>query len=208
MKLPHKFKPANHTKYDGKVEPRQWLRVYSHSIELAGGDDDIKALFFPMTLEAMPLQWFDKLKPRSIRYWDDLQTTFYNNFTEIITHPMMITKLKGVRQRRGESLRDYNRRFGEFRAQVHDITDIEVIEAFAEGIFANWQFKDNYSENPRANDDFKRTVEKLISSEERTRHRFARDNPENRGRPDQRQLDKRPRQDNMVATTEKQEKKQ
>jgi hypothetical protein len=36
-------------------------------IELAGGGDDIKALFFPMVLEAMPLQWFDKLNPGSIR---------------------------------------------------------------------------------------------------------------------------------------------
>ena len=137
LKLPHKFKPANHSKYDGKVEPRQWLRVYSQSIELARGDDDIKALFFPMALEAMPLQWFDKLRPRSIRYWEDLQEAFCNNFAGIITHPMTVAELKGVRQRRGESLREYYRIFGEFRAQVHDITNREVIEAFAEGILAN-----------------------------------------------------------------------
>jgi hypothetical protein len=137
LKLPHKFKSANHSKYDGKVEPRQWLRVYSQSIELAGGDDDIKALFFPMALEAMPLQWFDKLRPRSIRYWEDLQEAFCNNFAGIITHPMTAAELKGVRQRRGESLREYYRRFEEFRAQVHDITDREVIEASAEGILAN-----------------------------------------------------------------------
>jgi hypothetical protein len=29
--------------------------IYSLSIELVGGDDDIKALFFPMALETMPL---------------------------------------------------------------------------------------------------------------------------------------------------------
>ncbi|XP_066361433.1 uncharacterized protein [Miscanthus floridulus] len=91
--------------------------------------------------------------------------------------------------------------FKEDRAQVHDITDKEVIEAFAEGISANWQYKDYFNENPRTNEDFKRVVEELISSEERTRHRFARDNPENR-RPNYRQQDKRPRQDNMVATTD------
>jgi hypothetical protein len=55
VRLSHKFKPSNHSKYDGKTEPRQWLRIYSQSIELAGGDDDIKALFFPMALETMPL---------------------------------------------------------------------------------------------------------------------------------------------------------
>jgi hypothetical protein len=55
VQLPHKFKPPNHSKYDGKTEPRQWLRIYSQSIELAGGDKDIKALFFPKALKTMPL---------------------------------------------------------------------------------------------------------------------------------------------------------
>ena len=56
IRLPHKFKPSNHSKYDGKTEPRQWLRIYSQSIELARGDDDTKTLFFPMALKTMPLQ--------------------------------------------------------------------------------------------------------------------------------------------------------
>jgi hypothetical protein len=41
-------------------------------IELARGDNDIKALFFSMALEAMPLQWFDKISLGSIRGWEDL----------------------------------------------------------------------------------------------------------------------------------------
>jgi len=49
----------------------QWLRIYSQSIELARGDDDIKTLFFPMALETMPLEWFDKLNLGSIRNWED-----------------------------------------------------------------------------------------------------------------------------------------
>jgi hypothetical protein len=65
-----------------------------------------------MVLEAMPLQWFHKLNPGSIRGWEDLQ--------------------------RGESLRDYYRRLGELRAQVHDIIEWEVIEAFSYGILAKW----------------------------------------------------------------------
>jgi hypothetical protein len=47
--------------------PHKWLRIYSQSIELADGDDDIKALFFLMALENMPLQWFDKLNSGSIK---------------------------------------------------------------------------------------------------------------------------------------------
>ena len=62
----YKFKSSNHTKYDGKTEPNQWLRIYSQSIELAGGDDDIKVLYFPMALDTVPLDWFDRLRARSI----------------------------------------------------------------------------------------------------------------------------------------------
>jgi hypothetical protein len=55
VRLPYKFKLSNHTKYDGKTEPNQWLRIYSQSIELAGGDYDIKVLYFPMALDTMLL---------------------------------------------------------------------------------------------------------------------------------------------------------
>jgi hypothetical protein len=70
----------------------------------------------------MPLQWFDKLNPGLIRGWEYLQRAFYKNFEGIITHPITHAELKGLKQKGGESLRDYYRCFGELRAQVHDIT--------------------------------------------------------------------------------------
>ena len=96
--------------------------------------------FFPMALETMPLQWFDKLNLWSIRNWEDLQRVFCGNFAGIITHPITHAELKGLKHKGGESLRNYYRRFGELRAQVHDITKQEVIEAFSHGIMAWWQF--------------------------------------------------------------------
>ena len=101
-----------------------------------------------MALETMPLQWFDKLNPGSIRNWEDLQRVFCENFTGIITHPITHAELKGLKQKGGESLRNYYRQFGELRAQVHDITEREVIEAFSHRIMARWQFQDFCKENP------------------------------------------------------------
>jgi hypothetical protein len=51
-----------------------------------------------MVLEAMPLQWFDKLSPGSIRGWEDLQRAFYENFVGIIIHPITQAELKGLKQ--------------------------------------------------------------------------------------------------------------
>jgi hypothetical protein len=60
-----------------------------------------------MALENVPLQWFDKLKPGSIRGWEDLQRAFCENFAGIVTHPITHTELKGLKRKGGESLRDY-----------------------------------------------------------------------------------------------------
>jgi hypothetical protein len=76
-----------------------------------------------MALETMPPQWFVKLSPGSIRGWGDLERAFCENFTNIITHPITHAELKGLKQKGGESLKDYYRRFGELRVQVHDITE-------------------------------------------------------------------------------------
>jgi hypothetical protein len=54
-----------------------------------------------MALETMPLQWFDKLNPGSIRGWEDLQRAFCENFATIITHPIMHVELKGLKQKGG-----------------------------------------------------------------------------------------------------------
>jgi hypothetical protein len=112
--------------------------IYSQSIELAGGDDDIKTLFFPMALEAVPLQWFDKLSPGSITCWDDLQKAFSSNFARILTHLATRVELRGCTQKKDESFQEYYRRFGELRSQVHDITEREVIDDFSMGIRAKW----------------------------------------------------------------------
>jgi hypothetical protein len=84
-----------------------------------------------------------------------LQRAFCKNFARIITHPIRHAELKGLKQKGDESLRDYYRRFRKLRAQVHDITKWEVIEAFFHGIMAKWQFQDFCKENPRNNEEFR-----------------------------------------------------
>ena len=55
----------NLKKYDGKQDPRQWLRIYSTAIEAAGGTNSTKV----------------------INSWDDLKQLFINNFQGSIHQP-------------------------------------------------------------------------------------------------------------------------
>ena len=139
-----------------------------------------------------------------------MQRAFYENFAGIITHPITHAELKGLKQKGGESLRDYYRRFGELRAQIHDITEREVIKAFSHGIMARWQFQDFYKENPRNNEEFRRTVEKMITVEEKTQERFPdrnnRDNPDRQIPRNSRHQERKRGPDNIVAMADKSKK--
>jgi hypothetical protein len=44
-----------------------------------------------------------------------------------------------------------------------------VIEHFSNGIKYKWLFEKFYNDNPETIEDFKRTIQKMIASEERTR---------------------------------------
>jgi hypothetical protein len=83
---PRKLKPVGITKYDGKQDPRQWIRCYSTAIEVSGGSKTTKVIYFPMVLESAPLTWLERLKPDSIDYWEDLKKTFIDNFQGSMLH--------------------------------------------------------------------------------------------------------------------------
>jgi hypothetical protein len=48
---PKDFKPVGIPKYDSKQDPRQWICCYSVAIEVSGGSNSTKALYFLIALE-------------------------------------------------------------------------------------------------------------------------------------------------------------
>ena len=76
VEYPKDFKPTNIQKYDGKQYPAQWLRLYSTTVSVAGGDTNTKVLYFPMALEPASLTWLEILARESIHSWDDLKKAF------------------------------------------------------------------------------------------------------------------------------------
>jgi hypothetical protein len=69
-KYPEGFKPIGITKYDGKQAPQQWLCCYSTAIEVAGGSNITKVVYFPMALDPAPLTWLESLGSNSIDSWE------------------------------------------------------------------------------------------------------------------------------------------
>jgi hypothetical protein len=50
------------------------------SIEVLGGSNSTKALYFPVALESVLLTWLESLKPNSIDSWEDLKRAFIGNY--------------------------------------------------------------------------------------------------------------------------------
>jgi hypothetical protein len=84
-KYPEGFKPIGITKYDGKQAPQQWLHCYSTAIEVAGGSNITKVVYFSMALDPAPLTWFESPNSNSIDSWERLKKVFIDNFQGVIT---------------------------------------------------------------------------------------------------------------------------
>jgi hypothetical protein len=131
---PEGFKPIGITKYDGKHAPQLWLRFYSTAIEVIGGSNTTKVVYFPMALETAPLTWLESLRKDSIDSWDDLKVVFTDNFPGAITRAGTRHDLSQCKQERNEFLQSYTRRFFDTRATIANISEQVIIDCFHNSI--------------------------------------------------------------------------
>nr|AAT93943.1 putative polyprotein [Oryza sativa Japonica Group] len=80
VRWPPRFWPTITEKYDGSVNPAEFLQVYTTGIEAAGGDDRVMANFFPMALKGQARGWLMNLPSVSVHSWEDLYQQFTMNF--------------------------------------------------------------------------------------------------------------------------------
>jgi hypothetical protein len=128
------FKPIGITKYDGKQAPQQWLRCYSTSIEVAGGSNITKVIYFPMALDPAPLTWLESLSNSSIDSWERLKKVFIDNFQGAITRAGTHHDLAQCKQERNELLQSYTRCFFDVHATIANISEEDIIDYFYNSI--------------------------------------------------------------------------
>jgi hypothetical protein len=133
-KYPEGFKQIGITKYDGKQAPQQWLRCYSTAIEVAGGSNITKVIYFPMALDPTPLTWLESLNNNSIDSWEWLKKVFIDNFQGAIARVGTHHNLAQCKQEHNKLLRSYTHRFFDVRATIANISEEDIIDCFYNGI--------------------------------------------------------------------------
>nr|CAH67804.1 OSIGBa0132E09-OSIGBa0108L24.18 [Oryza sativa] len=87
VRWPPRFRPTIAEKYDGSVNPAEFLQVYTTGIEAAGGDDRVMANFFPMAMKGQARGWLMNLPPASVHSWEDLCQTVHHELSRHISAP-------------------------------------------------------------------------------------------------------------------------
>jgi hypothetical protein len=189
-KYPEGFKPIGITKCDGKQAPQQWLRCYSTAIEVAGGSDATKIIYFPMALEPAPLTWLESLPNNSIDSWEGLKKVFIDNFQGAITRAGTRHDLAQCKQERNEHLRSYTRRFFNVRATIANITEEDIIDCFYNGLTDPGIYHDFGRNRPKTVAGLRDMMHDWSEQEEKMRERFPRRTDLNQKRNNDTRADK------------------
>jgi hypothetical protein len=182
-KYPEGFKPIGITKYDGKQAPQQWLCCYSTAIEVAGGSNITKVVYFPIALDLTPLTWLESLSNNSIGSWEWLKKVFIDNFQGAITRAGTRHDPAQCKQERNELLRSYTRRFFDVRATIANISDEDIIDCFYNGITDPGIYRDFGQNRPKTVAGLRDMIHDWSEQEEKMRERFPRRNDSNLRRP-------------------------
>jgi len=92
------------------------------------------ANYLPMVLAPNVLTWLMGLPSRSIDTWEELCRQLINNFKSTCNRPSSEWDLNRIKQREGESLREYIQRFCHKRNSIPDIEERAIIMYFKEGL--------------------------------------------------------------------------
>jgi hypothetical protein len=131
---PRKFRPHLSKKYDGTVNPAEFLQIYSTSILAAVGDEAIMANYFPVALTGTAQSWLMNLPEGTLDSWPELCRQFTANFESAYARPGNETDLHAIQQRLGESLRSFIQRFSQVHNIIPRISNASVVVAFRQGV--------------------------------------------------------------------------
>jgi hypothetical protein len=90
-----KFKPELPPRYDGVLDPTEFLQLYVLSIEATGRDDKVMANWLPMALKDGARSWLLNRPEESVSSWSDLCELFVANIRVSHDRPLMTRKRTG-----------------------------------------------------------------------------------------------------------------
>jgi hypothetical protein len=108
--------------------------LYEITVRSTTGDEHIMANYLLVILDQAGHQWLLSLPENQFDSWSDLRQTFIDNFITTCDQRGNKYDLECIRDRAGEPLRDYIRRFSNMRLKIPSITHDKAVSAFIKGL--------------------------------------------------------------------------
>jgi hypothetical protein len=167
IQLPEKFKILAIQAYTRIEDPTEHLDNYKMHMDLQGTPQEMACRAFPLTLSGSAWDWFQKLPPSSITCFDDLGRKFVTQFLAGCKRKKPSGQLMAMRQKEGESLKDYVVRFNQAKLTVDNPTEEMVYDVLYQGLRVEGPLMSeialNHPENLTALMD---VIEKYVNQEE------------------------------------------
>nr|AAV32123.1 putative polyprotein [Oryza sativa Japonica Group] len=171
--IPPQFKFPPVPRYSGETDPKEFLSIYKSAIKAAHGDEITKAKVIHLALDGIARSWYFNLPANSIYSWEQLRDVFVLNFRGTYEEPKTQQHLLGIRQRPGESIREYMRRFSQAQCQVQDITEASVINAASASLLEGELIRKIANKEPQTLEHLLRIIDGFVRGEEDSKRRQA-----------------------------------
>ncbi|XP_073121470.1 uncharacterized protein [Henckelia pumila] len=109
--LPASFKKPSVGEYDGSTDPKEHMGRFENAALLHQYSDGTKCRVFLSTLVKFSQQWFNMLKPGSIRSFEDFRVVFMHQFYSCKKYQKKYLSLFVMKKQDQETLRDFIQRF-------------------------------------------------------------------------------------------------
>src|SRR5574338_1301019 len=164
---PPKFKLPTLNPYEGKSDPTMHITKYIRHMEVLGASEEVMARCFPLFLSDLVALWFRQLETGSIKTWGELVDCFMRQFRVHVTRPKSVMTLASIKQRTGESIKDFLLRFNATVASVDRPDPSMILTAAVAGVGEGTEFKDSLTRDPPQDlGEFYHEVERFIRLEE------------------------------------------
>ncbi|KAL0445400.1 UNVERIFIED_CONTAM: hypothetical protein Slati_2262700 [Sesamum latifolium] len=120
--------------YDGTNDPQEHLSRFENASLMHRYTDGIKCRVFITTFARTAQQWFNQLPRAAIGSFQEFRSLFLHQFSGSRRHRKTELSLFSIRQKEGESLKEYLQSFNLASLEVPSATQKVKSNAFAQGL--------------------------------------------------------------------------
>ncbi|GKV40350.1 hypothetical protein SLEP1_g48007 [Rubroshorea leprosula] len=120
--------------YDGTKDPDDHLHAFYSCMQAQNTSESLMRKIFPSTLRANARTWYYCLPPRSISSYSEMAFAFSIKFSSRRLIRKTTSELMRVKQRDGESLKNYMSRFNDVVLEVSSFNQAVGIAAVIQGL--------------------------------------------------------------------------